>query len=102
MSCTREQAPVLVREGADAESAFLPGAADHGPGDEALGTGGVVRSSLEEGAAERIERLQHRGRQQHSRHGIGREGVQDGVDEDDPTPRREKDSTPARGSDPLR
>jgi hypothetical protein len=61
---------------------LLFGAADHVPSHEAIGARDTVHDVLEEGTAKLVQRIEQPGGELHSSHGISRERVEHGVDED--------------------
>jgi hypothetical protein len=70
-----EKARVLHGEGAHPEPAFILGAADFVPSDEALSPADMLAGVPQEGAAQAVQGLDHRGRQVHGRHRVSGECI---------------------------
>jgi hypothetical protein len=71
----------VVRERANTEAPFLAQTTDHVLGHEALGPRNLFSRSLEKGTASTVEGGQDSGREVECRHGVSRQRIEDGVEE---------------------
>jgi hypothetical protein len=88
------EAKVEIGEGADTEPPLLARVADVLLGHKALSAGDLVSRSPENGAPGTVKSGQNTRREVERRHGIGRQGVQDGVEEHKPATEGEKQGAP--------
>ena len=90
------QASVLVGQGVGAKATLLLGATDPVPGDDALGARDAVNGSPQERTPQFVQRSDNPWRECEGPHGVGRKGVEDGVEEDKPPAGGEQQRTPPR------